>query len=110
LAKTFTKEYELIRHYQSLYVKRYNRPIEINRYKEKWAVSSLIEDFGYEEVEKTLEYYFKLDKDGHPLSWFFSNFSIIKQRRLDKEMDDIIRADRRAKTQKIVEEYRNGLS
>jgi len=109
LAKTFTKEYELIRQYQSLYNQRYSRPIEINRYKEKWAVSSLLEDFGYDDVEKTLDYYFKLDKDGHPLSWFFSNFTIIRQRRLDKEMDDIIRAERRARTQKIVEEYKNGL-
>lgn len=110
MAKSFTKEYELIKHYQSLYNQKYNRPIEVNRYKEKWAVSSLIEDFGYEDVLKTLDYYFRLDKDNHPLSWFYSNFVMINQRRLEKEMDDIIRAERRARTEKIVREYRDGLS
>lgn len=110
MAKSFNKEYELLSRYQVLYIQRYNRPMEINKYKEKWAVSSLIDDFGYESVSKTLNYYFKLDKDNHPLSWFFSNFSMINQRRLDKEMDDTIRAERRAMTEKIVREYRNGLS
>ena len=110
LAKTFTKEYELIREYQSLYSKKYSRPIEVNRYKEKWAASSLLEDYGYETVSSTLEYYFRTEKDGHPLTWFYSNFDLLNQRRLDKERDDIIRAERRARTRKIVEEYKNGLS
>lgn len=110
LAKTFTKEYELLREYQSLYKIKYSRPIEINRYKEKWAASSLIEDYGYDTVLSTLEYYFRTEKDNHPLVWFYSNFDLLNQRRLDKERDDRIRAERREQTRKIVLEYKNGLS
>lgn len=110
MAKTFTNEYRIVAIYQDLYSQKYNRPIQINRYKEKWAIQSLLEDFGFDTVEATLTYYFKTMKDGHPLSWFYSNFELLNNNRLSQINDDMIRAERRARTQKIVEEYKNGLS
>jgi len=110
LARTFTKEYGVIATYQSLYESKYNRPIQVNKYKEKWAVQSLIDDFGYESVVETLNFYFKVSKDGHPLSWFYSNFDMLNNARLNKEQDDRIRAERRKKTIEMVMERNNGVS
>ena len=110
MAKSFTKAFELIATYQSLYQQKYNRPIQVNKYKEKWAASDLIEDFGFETVTNTLVYYFKTSKDNHPITWFYNNFDTLNDNRIAQEKDDILRAERRKQTQQIVMEYRNGVS
>lgn len=73
-------------------------------------MQSLIDDFGVEEVESSLSYYFKLPKENHPITWFFNNFTTIHTARLNAEKDDKIRAAARQKTQELRMEYLNGLS
>lgn len=102
--------YSLISEYIGLYRDKYGANPVINKYKEKWAMSSIVEDFGYEEVEKTLHYYFKLTKDMHPLTWFFNNFSTLHISRLGSEKDAMLRAEQRKKTQELRAEYLNGVS
>lgn len=102
--------YSVISKYSSIYKDRYGTQPIVNKYKEKWAMSSLIEDFGLESVSLTLEYYFKLNKDGHPLSWFFNNFSNIHMSRISSEKDDRIRAEARARTLELRSEFINGVS
>ena len=70
---------------------------------------SLVEDFGPEEVSKTLEYYFRLNKDGHPLNWFYNNFSNINSARIQAEKDSDIREKQRKKTLELRAEYLNGI-
>ena len=110
MANQFTKEYGIIDLYKTLYSEKYGREIDINKYKEKWAVQSLVQDFGYDTVVNTITYYFKLVKDGHPLSWFYSNFDTLNNARISKEQDDRIRADRRKKTMELIMEHNNGVS
>lgn len=99
-----------IQHYIKLYEDRYKvRPI-VNKHKEKWAMKSLIEDFGAEEIKKTLDYYFICSKDNHPLNWFYNNYESLNQSMNNLERDKKLREERRAETMKIRQEYINGIS
>lgn len=102
--------YSLLSEYSKLYKNKYGTIPLINKYKEKWAMLSLVEDFGREEIEIDLHHYFKLIKDGHPLGWFYNNFSSLHLSRVSSEKDDILRAQQRKKTQELRAEYLNGLS
>lgn len=108
--KNNTDAYALLSEYIGMHRDKYKVSPVVNKYKEKWAMQSLIDDFGVEDISKTLSYYFKLTKDGHPLSWFFNNFSSIHTSRLNSERDAKIRAAAREKTQQLRAEYLNGLS
>jgi hypothetical protein len=101
--------YNLLSFYTSLYKDKYGVSPIVNRYKEKWAMQSLIDDFGIDDIKLSIKYYFKLSKDGHPLTWFFNNFSAIHTSRLNSERDDRIRAAARQKTYELRAEYLNGL-
>jgi hypothetical protein len=102
--------YSLLSEYSRLYQTRYSQSPVINKYKEKWGMSSLVEDFGKEGVSKTLLYYFKTNREGHSLSWFYNNFSNIHSSRLSSEKDAIIRREQRIKTMQIRAEFMNGVS
>lgn len=102
--------YALISYYSKLYKDKYGRSITVNKYKEKWGMASLIEDFGREDVSFGLEYYFRLNREGHPLQWFYSNFSTVHNNRLAAEKDAMIREESRARTKELRAEYLNGLS
>lgn len=106
---TDIESYALLSEYLKLYEFKYKKRPILNKYKEKWGMSSLIEDFGRDEVSKTLHYYFKINCDGHPLSRFYNNFSNLHSSRLNAERDDKIRAAARAKTQQLRAEYLNDI-
>lgn len=109
-SKDNKESYMLLSLYNTLYRDHYNSSPLVNKYKEKWAMQSIIDDFGVENVSITLQYYFKLSKENHPLSWFFNNFSAIHTSRLNSEKDSRIRAAARQKTYELRMEYLNGLS
>jgi hypothetical protein len=102
--------YTLLSSYISLYRDKYGNSPIINKYKEKWAMASLIEDFGITNIQNGLEYYFKLNKEGHSIGWFFNNFSTIHSSRLSAERDAMIRSEQRMKTMQIRAEFINGVS
>ena len=102
--------FALLSEYSALYKKRYGSSPVVNKYKEKWAMISLVEDFSSEGVVDTLEYYFRLNKDGHPLNWFYNNFSTLYNSRLAAEKDAKIREETRKRTQELRVEYLNDVS
>ena len=108
-SKVDKEAFALISQYISLYRARYSSAPIINKYKEKWGMASLVEDFGKEEVSDTLTYYFKINREGHSLPWFYNNFSTIHISRLSAEKDDKIRAAAWQKTQELRAEYLNGI-
>lgn len=99
--------FAMLSYYASKYKTRYGKTLEINKYKEKWAMASLVEDFGEDRVEKAIDYYFTLTKEGHPLVWFYNNCDAIIKTLTDKEQDDKLRAERRAKMRRLKEEFYN---
>lgn len=108
-SNSFKQEFSVLARYKTLYLDRYGKHIEINKYKERWAVTSLIEDYGYECVNQCLYYYFKTSKDGHPLSYFFFNFEQLKNMMYAQKQDEEMRLERRRKTQELAKEYLNGI-
>ena len=101
--------YALLSEYIRLYKNRYHSDPVVNKYKEKWGMSSLVEDFGVDAVSDTLNYYFKINREGHSLPWFYNNFSTVHMSRLAAEKDDKIRAAAREKTRQLRAEYLNGV-
>lgn len=109
-SKNDKNSYALLSEYVGLYRNKYGQNPIINKYKEKWAMQSLIDDFGVEDVGLTLEYYFKVTKEGHPLSWFFNNFSTLYSSKKNAEKDEDVRMAARQRTSELRAEYLNGLS
>lgn len=109
-SSTDKEAYSVISLYTQLYKNKYGSAPIINKYKEKWAILSLIEDFDDYGVRETLEYYFKLSKDRHPLSWFINNFTSLYTSRLNAERDAILRQEQRRRTQELRAEFINGVS
>ena len=69
--------YILMSLYQSLYKEKYNKMPTINKFREKWAMQDVIDSVGFDKAKQILEYYFSLNKSGHPLQFFFYNFDKI---------------------------------
>jgi hypothetical protein len=68
----------------------------------------LLDDYGKEKVTKGIEYYFKLNKDGHPLGWLYNNFDVVYNSYESNIKDEQLRAERRAQTAKLKQEFLNG--
>lgn len=96
--------YALVNHYIKLYSARYGRKPVVNMYKEKWAMSDVIESVGYERAKELLEYYFKVTNPNHSLTWFFYNFDRLDDTLTKQEEDAMRRARIREQTKRMVEE------
>ena len=99
--------YGLVSLYCVLYKEKYNKPIVVNKYLEMRAMNDVIDSIGYDRAKVLLEYYFKLKRDGHPLTWFFYNFEKLDIALQEKEQDKTRRELIRAKTKSMVEERDN---
>lgn len=101
--------FALLSLYSSLYTKKYNKSPNLNKYKEKWGMKSLIEDYGTDTVEDILIYYFnKSSKDGNPLQWFYNNFDSLLDAKNNLDKDNKLRQERKSKMEAIRQEYING--
>lgn len=99
--------YGLVSLYCALYKQVYNKAPVVNRYREKWAMQDVIDSVTYDRAKILLEYYFKIKKPGHPLSWFFYNFEKLDMALIQIEEDKNRRELIRAKTKSMVEERDN---
>jgi len=99
--------YGLVSLYCALYKETYKKPAVVNKYREKWAMQDVIDSVGYDRAKVLLEYYFKIIKNGHPLSWFFYNFEKLNITLQQTEEDKTRRELIRAKTKSMVEERDN---
>jgi hypothetical protein len=97
----------LVSLYCTLFKEIYKKPAVVNKFREKWAMQDVIDSVGYDRAKELLEYYFKLNKPGHPISWFFYNFEKLdfnlQQAQADKARRELIRS----KTKTMVEERDN---
>lgn len=97
----------MLSYFSNKWKTKYGKSLTINKYKEKWAMSSLIDDFGQDDVEKAIDYYFTLSKEGHPLVWFYNNCDTLLKTLTEQERDDKLRAERRELMKKLKEEFYN---
>lgn len=94
--------YALITLYEQCYVSKYGIKPKTNRFREKWGYGDMIADLGYDDARKTIEYYFRTDKSGHPVNFLHQNYDKINEFRVEKERDAENRAKLRAETEKRV--------
>lgn len=96
--------YVLIGLYQLLYKEKYNRVPTMNKFREKWAMQDVIDSVGFERAKDLLTYYFKINKSGHPLQFFYYNFDKMDQMYKEIEKDKVSRRLLLQETKKMVEE------
>lgn len=96
--------YILISLYQSLYKDKYGKVPQINKFREKWAMQDVIDSVGFDRSKELLSYYFKLNKGGHPLQFFFFNFDKIDVLQKEMQKDQERRSLLLQETKKMVEE------
>ena len=96
--------YILLSLYSNLYEGMYNTKPTINRYKEKWAMQDVIDSVGFDKAVDLINYYFSLEKFGHPLQFFYYNFDKMEQARVELQKDIETRRLLREHTKKMVEE------
>ena len=95
--------YILIGLYLSLYKEKYNKTVTINKFREKWAMQDVIDSVGYDRAVELLQYYFKTNKSGHPLNFFYNNFDRIDQLEKEIKKDKAVRSVLLEETKKMVE-------
>ena len=96
--------YVLIGLYQLLYKEKYNRVPTMNKFREKWAMQDVLDSVGFERAKDLLTYYFKINKSGHPLQFFYYNFDKMDQMHKEIEKDKVSRRLLLQETKKMVEE------
>ena len=90
--------------YQNLYKEKYNKAAPINKFREKWAMQDVIDSVGFDKAVDLINYYFSLEKFGHPLQFFYYNFDKMEQARVELQKDIEARRLLREHTKKMVEE------
>ncbi len=108
MAKDEEKQaYTLVSLYIALYKNKYNNQPRVNRYREKWAFQDVIDTVGFDRSKELLEYYFKCNKQGHPLNWFLYNFDRLDDALVKSEKDTERRKVLRQNTKILVEQEFN---
>lgn len=97
--------YILLSLYDRLYAEKYDKKPKYNKYREKWAMQDVIDSVGEERAKELVSYYFKVNKSGHPLQWFFYNFDKLDEMLVQIEKDKVRRENLREQTKRMVEEY-----
>ena len=99
-----SKAYTLVSLYLSLYKDKYNKNIVINKHKEKWAMSDVIDSVGFDRAKELLIYYFHVQRTGHPLQWFLYNFEKLDAALTAHKDDEARRSKLRELTKRMVED------
>jgi hypothetical protein len=76
----------------------------MNKFREKWAMQDVVDSIGFERAKDLLTYYFTLNKNGHPLQFFFYNFDKMDALKIEIEKDKEKRRLLLEETKKMVEE------
>ena len=97
----------LLNNYIVLFEEKYGKTPVLNKYKEKWAMSDVIDSVGYERTIELLEYYFQTTRPNHPLQWFYYNFDRLDEVLRASEEDKIRREKIRQQTKEMVERELN---
>ena len=66
-------------------------------------MQDVIDSVGYDRAVELLQYYFKTNKSGHPLNFFYNNFDRIDQLEKEIKKDKAVRSILLEETKKMVE-------
>ena len=95
--------YILLTDYSNLYKEKYGKTPRLNKFREKWAMQDVIDSVGYDRAREVLAYYFKTNKMGHPLNFFYNNFDRMDAFMENSEKDKQTRRKLMQATKELVE-------
>jgi hypothetical protein len=98
-----SEPYRLVGEFERLYREKYNRKPRINRYKYKWAMVDMIEDYGSSRIYEAMQYFFSVDRAEHTIDFFVYNFDRIEKTMTEIQKDREHRQKLREATKKMVE-------
>jgi len=76
----------------------------VYKFVEKKLEEKATEIAEYDRAKELLDYYFKTNKPGHPVNWFFMNFDSMDKMLYQKAEDEINRKKLKQLTKQMVEE------
>lgn len=77
----------LIEMYKKLHEARYNRKQVLNSNTLSWGFMDAINDLGYGDAKKALEYFFTCDSPGHDVHVYLNKYEKLHANRLELEED-----------------------
>lgn len=98
--------YALVDLYILLYKTKYKRDPSINRWADHYKLMDIIDQFGFDRAKEIIEYYFKTERQGHPITELMMNYHRIAEHMERVAEREAERARVRQETKKRVEEYR----
>jgi len=77
----------------------------INKYNEQWAADALLESFSYDDIVKSMEYYFSISPSP---TWkgFANNVDRLMKAKSERDEDNRLRAERRERAKEWLSESR----
>lgn len=79
----------LMDRYLSGYQKKWGIAPQFNRYRQKWGFQDMIEDIGYEDAQRVVDYFFSLQRAEHGVQTLLNNYDryarILAEREVDRE-------------------------
>lgn len=96
----------LITKYVKLYTEKYGTAPVINRYRDKWGFTDMLNDLGKVDSAKVIEYYFSL-RVRHDLMALFKSYDELHKNRLADEEDKRRVAQLHKETAKRVKEWKD---
>jgi hypothetical protein len=94
----------LLTEYSNLYRDKYGKVPRLNKFREKWAMQDVIDSVGFDSAKEILNYYFKTNKSGHPLNFFYNNFDRLENYMENAKKDALTRKNMMEATKRMVEE------
>lgn len=74
-------------YYAKAFVEKYGRKARMNRHRDKWAMNDVVDDLGLDEAQALIDYYFKVERPTHDLSWFFNNYDKLAEAKERRDAD-----------------------
>ena len=107
-AAELTKQaYVVLTYFLKKYEDRYKRkPMNWNRYRDKWGFQSMVEDVGVDRAKEIIDYYFDTNKPGHTAAFLFNNYDRINNRMIESEEDKVRRAQLMVESAERVKQWR----
>ncbi len=93
--------------YQKKYTEKYGRGPNGNRYRAKWGLRDMLEDYSYEQCKQIVEYYFRTGKQGHSIDFLLTNYDRVFEFMTERLEDERKREEVRKQTEQKVKEMEN---
>lgn len=90
--------------YQKKYTEKYGRGPNGNRYRAKWGIRDMLEDYSYDDCKKIVEYYFRTGKQGHSIDFLLTNYDRVFEFMTERMEDERKREELRKQTEQKVRE------